>query len=289
MFCSFPDPHHPWTPPGRYWDHYRPDDIELRPEFWKADAHVDVKHLAWYYAQREARAAQAQVAGVPAAYACGEREAREAIALTYGMLSMIDDAVGRIGAELERLGLARDTVIVYTSDHGDYMGDHQMLLKSVLHYQGLVRTPMIWADPAATGAGTHRTALTGAIDLTRTILDRAQVAPANGTQGHSLLPLIASETEQVRDALLIEDESARPTTWLGRRARVRTLVTVRHRMSLYHGSDWGELYDLDSDPLELRNLWSDPGSARLRAALTEQLAQQMLGHGDTSPRPTAFA
>ena len=83
-------------------------------------------------------------------FAVDEREAREAIALTYGMIAMIDDGIGTVMAALERLDLQRDTVVIFMSDHGDFMGDHGLMLKSALHYQGLVRVPVssrTWRSP----------------------------------------------------------------------------------------------------------------------------------------------
>src|SRR5205814_8181096 len=101
-------------------------------------------HMQWLYRQRETGKA---VKNTQALFACTEREAREAIALNYGSISLIDDGVGRLVAELERLGLADNTVVIFTSDHGDFLGDHQILLKGPIHYEGLVRTPLIWKDP----------------------------------------------------------------------------------------------------------------------------------------------
>jgi len=301
LFCSFPDPHHPWTPPGRYWDLYRPHDMPLEPAYWAgaddgswdASQRTGLPHLDHYRNQRDRAGAVGQGASpipVTGTYACTPREAREAIALTYGMLAMVDDAVGRITGALEQLGLSRDTVVVYTSDHGDYMGDHQMMLKSSMHYQGLVRTPFVWSDPAASAqAGSSRSQLTGAIDVTRTMLARAGVAPADGMQGLDLGPLLRDPAQATREALLIEDEDHRTPAWLGMRSRTRTLLTQRHRLTLYRATPWGELYDLQEDPHELRNLWDVPGAAGLRAALTEQLLRTMLDHVDTCPAPTRFA
>lgn len=310
LYCSFPDPHHPWTPPGRYWGTYRPEDMPLEPAYWSdAQQRTGLPHLDYYRDQRDRKAA-GKVANTPpssipvtGAYACSAREAQEAIALNYCTLAMIDDAVGRITAELARLGLDRDTVVVYTSDHGDYMGDHQMLLKSSMHYQGLVRTPFIWSDPAPPDAGEAaqpaaptsgqaggaRTQLTGAIDVTRSILARARIAPADGMQGLDLNPLLRDPGHSTRDALLIEDEDHRTPGWLGVRSRTRTLVTDRHRLSIYRATGWGELYDLADDPLELRNLWDDPAAAALRGELTERLVREMMDNADTLPQPTRFA
>ena len=298
LWSSFPDPHHPWTPPGKYWDLYQPEDMLLDPAYWAPRKNLP-RHLAWYYEQRDAGRMSDATAGVPAVYAADQREVQEAMALTYGMLSMVDAAVGRITATLKRLGLDRNTVIVFTSDHGDYMGDHQLLLKSQMHYQGLIRTPFIWSDPALSGqAGTHCNAITGAIDVTRTVLDRAAVAPANGMQGMPLTALAAAvagandnegKAPVQREALLIEEEAHRFPGWLGLRARIRTVVTQRHRLSVYQGTGWGELYDLQEDPRELHNRWDEPAAAPLRAELTERLTHLMMDNDETSPAPTRFA
>jgi arylsulfatase len=293
LYCSFPDPHHPWTPPGRFWDAYRPEDVELPPAYWEGPSRTGHPALDAYRDQRDGTARAPLAPGaipIRGAYACAPREAQEAIALTFGMIAMIDEAVGRIDRTLAELGLDRDTVIVYTSDHGDYMGDHQLLLKSSLHFQGLVRTPFVWADPdLAEQGGTSRTQLSGAIDVARTILDRARVAPADGMQGCALGDVLRDPAVATRDALLIEDEEHRTPAWRAGRGRVRTLVTDRHRLTLYADTDWGELYDLTDDPLELDNLWAQPPAASLRADLTERLLREMMDAVDVLPRPTRFA
>ncbi len=284
LFCSFDDPHHPFTPPGRYWDMYRPEEVAL-PRAFHAAANRPPPHLAQLLAARDAGRA---VKHTPQLFACTEREAREAIALNYGSISHIDDAIGRVMARLEALDLARNTVVIVTADHGDYMGDHQLLLKGPIHYRGIIAAPFVWADPAGP-RGRRSAALAGTIDLAPTILARAGLAPFNGIQGRDLAPLIAGDEGAGHEAMLIEEESQRAIPGIPGRARVRTLVTARHRLSLYDGVAWGELYDLAADPDELVNLWDDPASAALRAELVLQMTRKMLALAETSPYPTATA
>ena len=78
------------------------------------------------------------------------REAQEARALTCRMIACVDDAIGGVLAALDRSGL-RDTVVIFTSDHGDHLGDHRLMLKVPEQYQGIVRVPFIWSDPEAPG------------------------------------------------------------------------------------------------------------------------------------------
>lgn len=284
IHCSFPDPHHPFTPPGKYWGMAAPEDVSAPPSFHAAHSGL-APHLRWLYEMRDSGKA---VKDTQALFACSEREAREAIALNYGSIKCIDDAIGRITAEIAALGEERDTVVMFTSDHGDFLGDHQLLLKGPLHYRGLVRVPFIWSDPSGPQGG-RSSALTQTTDIAATILDRAGVEPFNGLQGQSLLPLMNSRAETLRERLLIEEEGQRYYLGFEDRVRMRSVITRRNRLSLYAGVPWGELYDLKEDPEELVNLWDSPGSRALRGELTEELTRAVIEHADSSPYPTQIA
>lgn len=285
--CSFPDPHHPFTPPGRYWDMFRPDEVSL-PSTFGAELVDPPPPLQYLRAQRSTNPAFRPAYG---SFACTEQEAREAIALNHGNLANIDDGIGRVLAQLRALGLDENTVVMFTSDHGDLLGERGLMFKGGLHYPALTRVPFIWRDPdAATAARPVSTpALAQTIDIAPTVLARAGLAAANGMQGRSLLPVIDGTQAQVRDELLIEEESQRSDFGLDRRLRMRTLRDAHHRLSLYDGQQWGELYDLQDDPLELRNLWFDPAAVPLRQQLTQRLARAMLAATDDSPYPDAAA
>jgi arylsulfatase A-like enzyme len=274
---SFPDPHHPFTPPGRYWDMYDPDAIPLPESFGKGD-------LPPIRAMRAALADGSANREGHDAFAVTEREAREIIALTYGMITMVDDAIGRVLAALEASGRARDTIVVFVADHGDFMGDHGIMLKLLLHSQGLVRVPFLWADPALPGGDTDES-LASSIDLAPTILRRCGLQPFNGMQGRDLLDAAAPEPE----GLLIEEDSQRSMVGHDGPQRVRSFVTRRWRMTLRLGLPWGELYDLAADPHETRNLWDDPAHAETRARLTEAMLLRMIALQDRSPLPTGRA
>jgi arylsulfatase A-like enzyme len=279
--CSFPDPHHPFTPPGKYWEMYDPAAINVPASFNAGEQPIQ-PHLKKLYEERQQGKANRDG---QRAFAITEREAREAIALTYGMITMVDDAIGRILAQLKSLGLAENTIVVFTSDHGDFMGDHQLLLKGALHYQGLVRVPFIWADPVTRHQGLNSGALCGTLDLANTILDRAGLEGHYGMQGISLLPAIDG-ADTGYDSLLIEEHQRRGYMGLKNNFRARTLMTQAYRLTVYEGADWGELYDLRNDPAEARNLWNDSQSQQKRHELMERLARKMMELSDTSPLAT---
>ena len=277
--CSFPDPHHPFTPPGKYWDMYDPDDMPVPATIDTGNSSMEVflrDQLANGEANRDTQ--------MP--YAVNAREAQEAMALTFGMITMIDDQIGRILSKLKELGLDENTVIIFTSDHGDYMGDHGLMLKGPLHLQGMIRVPFIWSDPDSRKQGAT-SSLGQTIDISSSILDRAGINPYWGIQGISLVGDISGKQPTDRDAILIEDDRQRINLGFTRFQKIRTLITEQYRLTVGYPDARDELYDLKADPGETNNLWdSEP---ELRAELTDQLMRMMLEYQDPTPLATAVA
>ena len=284
--CSFPDPHHPFTPPGKYWDMYDPAAIDLPKSFNNVGA---VDHSPLIAALRLASENGELNRERAMAMTVSERECREMIALTYGMISCIDDAVGRVMATLKDLGLDDDTVVMFTSDHGDWMGDHGLMLKGPLHYQGVIRVPFVCRIPGVDHRAVRNSGLAGTIDIAATVLDIARLAPYNGIQGKSLLPAAQGGETPVRAGMLVENEAAFFQYGTGKRFRVRTLVTERWRLTLSDMSGIAELYDLVNDPMELTNLWGDASTLEITRELTHKLITTMIEHQDLAPLPTAIA
>jgi arylsulfatase A-like enzyme len=179
--------------------------------------------------------------------------------------------------------------VVFTSDHGDFMGDHGLMLKGAVHYQGLIRVPFIWADPQRDSA-VRCCELAGTLDIAPTVLARAGLGSINGMQGRSLLGAGSGEPAAAEpDSMLVEEDTQSAYIGFEHPIRARTLVTKRWRSSLYLGGEWGELYDLSEDPHEERNLWNDLTKCEIRAELVQMLAQKMMALCDRSPLPTARA
>lgn len=269
---SFPDPHHPFTPPGKYWDMYDPADIPLPASFGKSD-------LPPIKAMREAMENGTDPRDNQNPFTVTQDEARALTALTYGSITMIDDAIGRVLKQLETSGLADNTIVIFTTDHGDYMGDHGLMLKLLLHFQGTIRVPFIWHDPTRPGSGQANSGLASSIDISSTILARAGVQAFNGIQGRDL------NSDEPPEAIIVEEDSQRKMTGFDRPQRIRTIVTDRYRMSLRQGEDWHELYDLQADPHELKNNYFNPASASTRQELTEIMLRRMIALQDQAPLP----
>lgn len=281
LVVSFPDPHHPFTPPGRYWSMYDPDEVVL-PTTARCSVEdiadlPDVALTAYRWGRDE-----------PESHwplSLCERQLREIIALNYGSISMIDDAVGEVLARLADRGLADDTVVAFTSDHGDYMGDYGTVLKLGLHFQSVVRVPLIWHDPRAVEAGGRVSGRLGsAIDLAPTVLQRAGLKTPVGMQGRDLF-----DAQRPAPPVLIEDAGIRVFRDADADCGITTLITEDWRLSLFEGESGGELYHLAEDPHETCNLWGDSYHQDTKAWLLERLVRRMAELRDKRLSATARA
>ncbi|RAH36416.1 sulfatase [Halomonas sp. SL1] len=281
LVVSFPDPHHPFTPPGRYWSMYDPDEVVLPATVGRsveAIADLPESALAAYRWGRDEPDSHWPLS-------LSERQLREIIALNYGSISMVDDAVGEVLARLAERGLADDTVVAFTSDHGDYMGDHGTVLKLGLHFQSVVRVPLIWHDPRSPEPGGRVSGRLGsAIDLAPTLLQRAGLKTPVGMQGRDLF-----DAQRAAPPVLIEDAGIQVFRDGDAASGITTLVTEDWRLSLFEGEAGGELYHLAEDPGETRNLWADPAHQDTRMALLEALARRMIELRDKRLSATARA
>lgn len=186
------------------------------------------------------------------------------IAVYYGMVSLLDKYIGRILDHLDAAGLADNTLVVFTSDHGHYYGQHGLIAKGPFHYEDGVRVPFIARGPGV-AAGSETDSLASLIDLPPTFLRAAgQSVPAT-MQGMDLAPVFRDATASVRDHVLIEFRHQPAALYL------KTLVEADHKLTLFLGQPFGELYNLKADPGETRNLWDDPDSFALREELLRKL------------------
>jgi arylsulfatase A-like enzyme len=178
------------------------------------------------------------------------------------MISLIDHNVGRIILELEQLGLLENTLVVYSTDHGDWLGDHGLILKGPMAYEGLLRVGLILLGkniPA--GKVLHDPVST--LDLPATFADYAGVS-FHAKHSRSLRALI--DGQQTRDFAYSEWD-LRPSR-SGVELDLRTVRTKRHKLTMDLRSGAGELYDLHDDPHEMDNLF---GQTKIQSDLVDMI------------------
>ena len=182
----------------------------------------------------------------------------------------VDDSVGKVLAYLDKSGLARNTMVIYTSDQGFFLGDHGLFDKRFM-YEESIRMPFLVRWPAVIKTGTRSNALALNIDFAPTVLDAAGLPASQEMQGRSLLPLLRGRTPQGwRNSMYYRyyHDPGDHNTRAHYGVRTRT-----HKLIYFWTKDQWELFDLVNDPYELHNLYGQPGQDELTAGLKAELAK----------------
>jgi len=249
------DPHPPFVPPKSYADLFDPASMP-GPHFRPSDLKTQEK-LSLCDFQDEVRTPE-------------EHDAKRNQALYYAMIAQIDDQFGRILTFLRNSGEIDNTVVIFTSDHGESLGDHGLMFKGCRFYEGLVRVPLIFSCPKRFRVNHQSSALVELLDLTATLLDLAELNQPDYLQGASLLPILMGESKSShhRDFVRSEYFDALDPHFTGGEGTFATMFRdARYKLCVYHGKDIGELYDLENDPWEHNNLWDVPAETETKNQL----------------------
>lgn len=262
LWANFYDPHHPFAAPREYLDQYPPgsvpppvgsvEELADKPDYQRraSERHL-IHHGAGFLDSRDD-----EIDYFRRAY--------------YAMVTMIDDKVGQILRSLQDHGLDDNTLVIFTSDHGEMLGDHGLLLKGPMAYEMAVRVPLIMRWPGRLPAVTRCSSMAGLHDIGVTIGVQAGASPLPGSTGHDLVAIACGESAG-RDWAYSEfrapdhaDQPGANTTML---RHGDTKIIVRHGTPVTPQLRDGELYDLATDPNELVNLWSSHDHLSLKADL----------------------
>jgi len=198
-----------------------------------------------------------------------DTEAREGRAYYYTLVQQIDREVGRVLAALDRRGLTDNTLVVFTSDHGELLGDHGLWMKGPYPYEVLIHVPMIVRWPAGLPGARRVDALVSHVDLVPTLLAAVGAEPDDGLDGANALPLLRGQVDRLRHEALVE------YTHGPGGMRLKTLVTENRKLTWYGDGRPGELGDLANDPREKRNLWDDPAYGADKAELLGRIIDRL--------------
>lgn len=278
LVANFFDPHHSFGAPQEFRDLIDADSI---PDPVTREDELDNKP------SEQTFYSQTSYAGVaPGFQDYTKDQIKEIRAQYWAMIALVDYEVGRILRTLDDAGLTDNTMVVFTSDHGEMLGNHQQLLKGPQLYDDLTHVPLVIRWPEKVNAGQRIEQLVQWIDLPATFLDVAACASGQGVQGESLMPIFNEQSSAWRDWALSEYRDSGFTT----DPKIMTTM-LRHdqwKLIIWHGSPAtdgqrdGELYDLSADPHELHNLFHVPEHANLRRQLKLKLLNVMAETEDRS-------
>ncbi len=271
LWTSYPDPHHPFDCPEPWSRLHRAEEVDISRTHER-----DLDRRPWWHREsleREPLGKTEHARVLRREYSRIEpqtdRQLAEMTANYYGQISFIDDGVGRILQRLDALGLSENTLVVFTTDHGDLLGDHGLYLKGPTSYEGLLRVGLIAIGPGILENGVIAEPVS-TLDLAATFYDYAGVERPENVQSRSLRPLI--EGAGSRDAAYGEWNLHPSRT--GVELQLRMVRTASAKLTLDLISGVGELYDLANDPDEMDNLYDDPAGAALRRDLTDLIRER---------------
>jgi arylsulfatase A-like enzyme len=286
LWASFVDPHYAFDCPLPWSLLHDPATVAISPTHRR-----DFSDRPWYHeasltadpkaADPEERKWRLEGSRMPV---LSDPQLRKLTANYFGMISLIDHNVGRILSVLRDEDIENNTIVVFTSDHGELLGDHGLYQKGPALYDGLLRVGAIVKGPGVIEGGTVLDPVS-TLDLAATFSDYAGLPPSNGTQGRSLRPLLEGHTGACREVAYNEWRMLPGRT--GIELDLRTVRTRRYRLSVDLLSGAGEFYDLEEDPLELSNLFDDPARAALRGEMLDMVAARPGTIRDPQPEPTA--
>jgi iduronate 2-sulfatase len=264
---GFWKPHLPYNAPKKYWDLYEPGGVPppanpRAPKGAPAIALHDSFELRGY-------------AGMPNTGAIPDEQARRLRQGYYACISYMDAQIGRVLAELTRLGLADDTVVVLLGDNGFHLGEHDLWGKTS-NYELDAHIPLIVAVPGRGAHGASARGLVELLDVYPTLLELCGLPEMRGLEGTSFVPLLDDPARPGKEAVLTEHPH--PFYTPKATAMGYALRTERYRYVEWHALTTGEvqareLYDYAMDPLETRNVVDEPARAELVARLARQLTR----------------
>lgn len=263
LMSSFVRPHSPLDPPLVYYEQYMDQDIPMPPiGKWADREDNDQSGLMMNC-----------VKGI-----IGERELKRARAAYYGLITHIDHQIGRLLQSLHDHDVLNDTIILFTSDHGDLLGDHNLFRKS-LPYEGSINIPFILYDPGnILGLGQNKVISEPIelMDIMPTLLDMADVQIPSMVEGRSILPLIREEEVEWREYIHGEHSYGSQSNHF--------IVTGKEKYIWYSQTGQEQYFDLEKDPQEIYDLVNDEGyKDRVkywRSVLIKELEDREEGYSD---------
>lgn len=268
MWVSFSDPHDPHVVPEPYANTYKPEEVDYlgykegehdkRPDCYNQLYYGGIEALPFHDGIGVPSAASAHLFG-------DEQYFREIAAVHHGMMKLMDEEIGKVLDKLKELGIYDNTMIIFTTDHGDYLGNHGYVYKGFPAFEEVYNVPLIIKNVNQKNGGTKTDALCSLVDIAPTILETAGKTAIESMHGISQVSVLAGRSRLVREFVIIENRPVREQFYQ------RMIVTDRYKLVAYMDSIQGELYDLLEDKNQYLNLWDNPQYEYTKKKLLECL------------------
>jgi len=271
LWPSFQDPHPPYLVPEPWASMYDPADM-VPGKLTPGEYDMNPPHFQKTQEPKPDFSMYRETYGAHGfhSHLIPDQELRRCIATYYGMISFVDQEVGRILDALDRLGLAENTLVVFSTDHGHFLGQHGLIAKGAFHYEDMIRIPMIVRYPGRVPTGAISDSLQSLVDCAPTFLRAAGIAVPGFMTGLSQLDAWCGTAPPPRDHIIVENRHE-PT-----KVHLRTYVDKRYKITVYRDQEYGELFDLQEDPGEVRNRWADPTYAAVKLELLRKFMNATL-------------
>lgn len=276
-WASFHDPHPPYVVPEPWASMYDPADMEpgtllpgeldLMSRAHQLTQEVSPDYSAWQESGFANHGFQSHLVD--------DAQLRRDMAIYYGMISFMDAEIGKILDRLDALGIAGSTLVVFSTDHGHFLGHHGLTAKGAFHYEDLIRLPFVVRMPGTVPAGARSNAIQSLVDLAPTFLTAVGEVVPGVMQGVSQWEVWRGETDAARTWALVENRH-QPT-----KLDLRTYVEDRYKVTVYRDDTYGELFDLADDPDERHNRWNDPAWAAIRSDMLHRFVQAEISREQT--------
>jgi len=284
LWASFFDPHPPYLVPEPWDNMYNSEKLTL-PEVVPGEHKNNPPHFQMTQEENPdfSRYVETGIGniGFQSHTSVTKADAKRNMAVYYGMISMMDKYIGKILDKLDELGIADNTIVVFTSDHGHFFGHHGLHDKGAFHYEDLIKIPFIVRYPGKVPKGVVNNAMVSLVDLAPTFLGLTDIPIPHQMTGINQSDVWFGMKEKCRDHIICEYRT-QPTM-----VHLKTYVDERYKLTVYYNNYYGELYDLLEDPNELCNLWEHVEYRELREKLLFKYIWAELGKESMSmPRIT---
>ncbi len=293
------DPHPPYDPPEEYLKRY--SDKELPPPIFREEdiLHQEIFSEIDQQARRainpfQANEGENSVQNIKRAdlgsYPPEHFSWKDIKACYYAMIEKIDDSLGKIVKALEESGQLDNTIIIFTSDHGELLGDHGLIYKGCRFFEALTHVPLIISWPEGFARDYVSNMLVELVDIVPTVLEAAGIPVPYYVQGKSLASFLTAPTANYshKDHVICEYHGAIGGPQMPDQTHGVMFYDGRYKVSVYAGHSIGEIYDLEADPEETHNLWFDDNFLAQKADLVQQAFSGYLGTVDTGIERTGL-